>query len=390
MARPPLPVGVLADDMSGALASAGSLAAAGLRPVVQWRHQAPPISATALVADMRTRDYGRDPAFRARSWAAHLVALRCRRIELRIDSTLRGDPGAELAGTLAGVPWRDPVVLAVPGFPAAGRTVAHGRLRVLALDGPDTDIATVLFGGPSGAGVLQAALVEQGVEAVLHAIRESSKVRFVADTCTEDHLRTLAAVADVLAGEDRGLLTLSPGAWLRYLRPARPRRYILVVISSDTAVNHEQLARLRCAHRASVLHARALLGGTAAVDWTSVDAGADVLVVETISQPVSDRADAWMLSAMAARAADLLLDDGAGHDMVCAGIVVGGGQTGSALMDALGATRVVAHGEVAPLCPLGTVADGEWVGLPLITKGGLVGGCSTLTELVDRLREEVP
>jgi uncharacterized protein YgbK (DUF1537 family) len=70
---------------------------------------------------------------------------------------------------------------------------------------------------------------------------------------------------------------------------------------------------------------------------------------------------------------------------VPAGIVVGGGATGSALMDVLGARRLIAHGEVAPLCPRATVADGPWVGLPVFTKGGLVGGPQTLTRLVEAL-----
>jgi uncharacterized protein YgbK (DUF1537 family) len=83
-----------------------------------------------------------------------------------------------------------------------------------------------------------------------------------------------------------------------------------------------------------------------------------------------------------------VIEDGAQRDLVCGGVVVGGGATGSALMDALGIAELVADGEVAPLCPHATVATGHWAGLPVITKGGLVGGPDTLTLLVDTLAKE--
>lgn len=389
MVRPSLPVGVLADDLTGALASAAVLREAGLRPVVQWRQQAPPVGATALVVDMRTRDYGSDPGRRAESWAAHLRSLRCRRIELRVDSTLRGSPAAELAGALAGAALDDPWVLAVPAFPAAGRTVVDGLLQAPDLDPPvlDRRVAPLLFADAGSAGLIGTATVDAGAAAVLDAMRTAGTRRFIADASSDVHLRTLAEAADRLAAQDGcDLLTVSPGAWLRYHRPVQPTPYVLVVLSSNTTTNVEQLAELRRSHATTVLHAWALLGGQASPDWEAVRTGGHVLVVETVSRPAGDAAEAWLLSTLAARAAGYLVDDGAHQNMVCAGIVVGGGQTGSALMDVLGAGHLLADGEVAPLCPRATVGDGDWAGLPIITKGGLVGDRGTLTALVDTLR----
>jgi uncharacterized protein YgbK (DUF1537 family) len=57
----------------------------------------------------------------------------------------------------------------------------------------------------------------------------------------------------------------------------------------------------------------------------------------------------------------------------------------SRLVDALGAQRLSVDREVEPLCPRGTVAGGAWSGLPVITKGGLVGADETLCTLVDDL-----
>lgn len=385
----PVQVGVLADDLTGALASAGLLAEAGLRPTVRWWQGAPPHDATAVVVDMRTRDYGSDPAGRAEAWAADLAELRCSRVELRVDSTLRGAPEAELRGTLAGLGLTDPWVLAVPAFPSAGRTVVGGELRTAALGAaqPPVEVAPVLFG--ERVPVLGLPVVEQGPDAVLAAMRSGNGSRFVADAATEEHLRTLAAAADRLAAESpRGLLTVSPGAWLRYHRPASARRRVLVVLSSDTATNHEQLAQLSRDHAATVFHAGDLLDGRAGAPRQAVDDGADVVVVETVSRPAAGAEDAWRQSTVAAEAAAKLITETARHGTTWTGVVVGGGQTGSALMDALGAEYLTARGEVAPLCPHGRIEGGEWSGLPVITKGGLVGGRSTLSGLVDTLREE--
>ncbi|WP_028921251.1 four-carbon acid sugar kinase family protein [Pseudonocardia acaciae] len=383
-------VGVLADDLTGALASAALLREAGMRAVVQWRRGEPPARASALVADMRTRDYGADPAARAEAWAAHLRGLGCRRIELRIDSTLRGAPAAELAGALAGAGLKDPWVLAVPAFPSAGRTVVRGELRAPGVTPPinGLPIGPLLF-GDRDAEVLDIETIERGADAVLAAMAGAGTTRFVADGTGEAHLRTLAEAADRLAqpgDRERGLLTVSPGAWLRYHRPPLPESYPLVVLSSATATNAEQLAALRGSRAAQVFDARAVLSGEAVVDWDSVRRDAAAVVVETISRPA---AEASGLFTEAARAAARVVEDGARHDMVCGGIVVGGGATGSALMDALEVGELVADGEVAPLCPHATVAAGRWTGLPVITKGGLVGGPETLTRLVEAVTKEM-
>lgn len=388
-----LAIGVLADDLTGAMASAASLREAGLTPVVQWRWGEPPARASALVVDMRTRDYGADPAARAASWAAHLRALRCRRVELRTDSTLRGAPAAELAGTLEGLGWDDPWVLAVPGFPSAGRSVRDGALHAPSVSPPISGrpIAAVLFDRPERAVTIPVRTIDEGTEAVLAAIHGAATNWLLADTTNEDHLVTLADAAERLVTDPAGrsLLTLSPGAWLRYHRPPLPHPYPLVVLSSATATNADQLATLRRARATRVLAARAVLTGDANLDWTAVRRDSAAVVVETITDAAADPAQAWVLSTLAARAAAQVIEDGAYRELVCGGIVVGGGATGSALMDALGISELVCDGEVAPLCSQATVSTGRWAGLPVITKGGLVGGPETLTQLVDSINNTI-
>lgn len=362
--------------------------------MVQWRPEHVSGAVTAVVADMRTRDYGTDARVRARNWAAHLRAAGCARLELRTDSTLRGAPADELSGALAGWAVPDPWVLAVPAFPEAGRTVTDGRLILAdpAAPGHGTRVGRVLFPETADAEVahLPAAHVDRGPEAVADAIvaaAASGLRRFVADATREEQLRTLARAAGSLIGRKVPLITVSPGAWLRYCEPAEPSpSYVLVVVSSATRPNQEQLAELRRRRRTVVVDARELVAGRRRVDWPAVRQGGTAVVVETVSAYPDDTAEAWLLAAAAARAAAFVLEDG--HDRGgCrpAGIVVSGGQTASALMDALGVRWLDADGELAPLCPQARLSGGVWTGLRIVTKGGLVGTADTLSDLVDAL-----
>jgi len=373
-----LPFGVLADDLTGALASAALLREAGLRTVVQWERCPPPATADALVVDMRTRDYRVDPHRRAAEWADFLRDQRCRTVELRVDSTLRGAAKAELTGVLGGAGKSGPRVLAVPAFPSAGRTVREGALYAPAAGIEGLPVAPLLFDDPDTVIGLPAELIDRGADEVVAAVRAATAHRFLADATAEEHLRVLAEAAAGLE-RDRPLLTVSPGAWLRYRRAAAPHRFPLVVLSSATTTNAEQLARLRQARRTVVVRPGW------APDWPMVRREDAVVVIETISHPAADEAEAARLCGRAAGVAGELLGHGARHGSVPAGIVVGGGATGSALMDVLGARRLIAHGEVAPLCPRATVADGPWAGLPVFTKGGLIGGPRTLIQLVEEL-----
>jgi uncharacterized protein YgbK (DUF1537 family) len=381
-----LALGVLADDLTGALASAARLAEGGWRPRVVWKETAPAAAERAVVVDMRTRDYGVDPCRLARSWARHLEALGCAWIELRIDSTLRGQPAAELAGVRS-VMRQERRVLAVPAFPEAGRTVVGGRLRApVALPGGDDDVARVLLGGAGRAATVPAELVDDGAEAVAGAIMASDADCVVADGTCEAHLRTLAQAARLVTQRGHALLSVSPGAWLRYWPAPPPAPFVLVVLSSATASNRRQLTELARRRPVVVLAARDVVGAGLG---DALAGEADTVVVETISHDVVDPATAWLQSSLAARAAGTVLTEALVAGATCGGLVVGGGQTASAVMDVLGAGHLLPSGELAPLCPVARVAEGTWAGLPVVTKGGLVGERDTLAQLVDALWKEL-
>jgi uncharacterized protein YgbK (DUF1537 family) len=356
---------VLADDLTGALGSAARLRAGGLEPVLVWRPEDLPegFRPRGVVVDMRTRDAPGGPRATAAAWAARLRELGCERFEQRIDSTLRGAPAQELRGLLEGAGLEDAVVIAVPAWPDAGRVCVAGIQRGARRE---VDVAQALFEAP--------AEIVRPSELVA-CVRAGAR-RLVVDGETDADLEAAARAVGAL--EDL-VVTASPGGWLRYhpLAEQAGAAFVLVVLGSNTELNHRQLAALR--DRDDVVMAQ---DGV----WDALAAGDRTVVVETIARSRPD--DVRRDPAVADRAADVaaaLLGEAHERGLRCRGLVASGGHMASRLVDALGAQRLAVDREVAPLCPRGTVAGGAWSGLPVITKGGLVGADGTLCTLVDDL-----
>jgi uncharacterized protein YgbK (DUF1537 family) len=348
-------IGVLADDLTGALGSAARLKAGGLDPVVVWRPEDLTEPPHAAVVDMRTRDAPLGPRRTAARWAERLRELGCERFEQRIDSTLRGAPAAELAGLLEGAQLTGAVVIAVPAFPDAGRRCVGGVQR-------GVEVAPRLFGDA------RAEVVRP--EALLERVRAGAVRHFVVDGETDADLR---AAADAVSALDTTVVTASSGGWLRH-HPRSAGEFVLVVLGSNTELNQRQLADLR-------------EGGGVLI--AGEEGGERTIVVETIlgTEPDDEQRDPG-LADRAADAAAALLQAARARGERCRGVVASGGHMASRLVDALGAQRLAVQGEVAPLCPRGTVAGGAWSGLAVITKGGLIGDDGTLTALVEDLWKE--
>jgi hypothetical protein len=321
-------IGVLADDLTGALGSAARLRAGGLEPVVVWRAEDLPreFRPRAAVVDMRTRDSPAGPRATAAAWAERLRKMDCRRFEQRIDSTLRGTHAEELAGLLDGALLHEATVVAVPAWPEAGRTCSGG-----VQDG--VEVGAALFSG-----AFDVVRPEE-----LAARVRAGATRLVVDGERDADLRAAAVAVDALESEGVTIVTASPGAWLRH-HPvsARPRKgFALVVLGADPNGQIEELD--------------AVVVNGEMPDWDVVAEGGKTVVV--------DNED--VAAEVLARAAQ--------RGLKCRGIVASGGQLASHLVDTLGAQRLAVAAEVAPLCARGTLFGGDWAGLPVITQGGLDG-----------------
>jgi uncharacterized protein YgbK (DUF1537 family) len=116
---------LIADDLTGALDAGAGFVRAGLRSILPYSGlPADAPEADVLLIDTHTRDGTEDAARRtARQAAERLHAAGIARVYKKIDSVLRGFPGAELAAVLDVYGGR---ALVAPAFPAQGRTTAGG------------------------------------------------------------------------------------------------------------------------------------------------------------------------------------------------------------------------------------------------------------------------
>ena len=280
-------------------------------------------------------------------------------------------------------------MLAVPAFPDAGRETIGGKQRVqVASAGEDSPVAARLFGN-SVVTTIDRQCIESGVDAVVETTRASSSrgIRyFVADSTDDRHLSTLAEAAATLEADDVDLVTVSPGAWLKYhpSRVIKRSRFVLVVISSATEQNHRQLDRLISTMPCLVLDPSLSTSGGVRLP-AATDVTPRVVVLETITSHRGAEAGLRSLAEEAAKSAALVLDAAHRSGSQCVGLVVSGGFTAACLADELAADGIRAQAELEPLCGAGRLRGGGWDGLPLVTKGGLVGDDSTLSRLVTSL-----
>jgi D-threonate/D-erythronate kinase len=122
---------ILADDLAGAADCAVPFARAGffteifLYPEIFARTN-PAVGAI----DLHTRELAPDHADRLTSQALRLIRSDCETVWYRkVDSTLRGNVGADVLSTVSGIPGKR-VVFCALAFPDAGRTTFRGKVFV--------------------------------------------------------------------------------------------------------------------------------------------------------------------------------------------------------------------------------------------------------------------
>ncbi|SRR5579884_55888 len=372
----PARVLVIADDATGAGASAALLACRGLvaravfRPPRAW-----PPGVDALAVSIQSR---RAPAADARARAFEAAAwgvgqgVGC--IGKRIDSTLRGHVGAEIEGVLAALPQA--AALVVPAFPRSHRVALGGRVfwdgrpleRSMEREGAD-DLATshvpTAVRRETPLPIAEVPLRAVGAALTdlarsLGAARAAGARIVVADAATDVDLARLAAAAHA---SGQVWVPVDPGPFVAaYARPQPsrgPRACVLGVVGSRTPLTYRQLDVLRACGAAIVTVPPA---DDAASCAAAAAAAHEAVVLACAPAP----AEAGRL----ARAARRVLE---GTGSRIAGLYVSGGDTLEAVCESLGAWGVDLTGEVEPLVAAGRLVGGAWAGLPLVAKGGLVG-----------------
>ncbi len=338
----------------------------------------------------------------------------------RVDTTLRGNVGATTAAALRAVAEeadRRAVGLCAPAFPSAGRQTVDGTQL---LDGDrlehtelardprspvdDSDIATLIHRQADlKIGHLSLSTVtgdrDELSEAVHKQVADGTDV-VVADALTTDHLDRVAQAAVRAVPADVVWVSIDSGPGSVALARALgitgrdEGAPLLAVSGSATRLTRTQLARLRSEHQVTTVRAMPgddgpvpdLDATAAALDAAVADAGPhDIVLLATVladTDVVSVGPEqAEELPKVLARAVRRTLEE---HTVD--GLFSTGGDVTAALFAELAANGLEVELEVEPLAVAGTFVGGPWAGLPVATKGGLIGDGGTIVACVEHLR----
>lgn len=353
-------IGILADDLTGALDAAAPFASPALPVTVVWgaaeasgnfaidseSRQLPPAEAVGRVMASLPRLAGRDIAFK------------------KIDSLMRGNTVPEVVACCAA--GRFASIVIAPAFPGQGRIMRGGRQLLRDETGAWRPLAADLGASLRCAG-FPATKLPRGKSPAGRGI-------FICDSETDEDLRQVSA-----AGIEGPVLWCGTAGLAHALASPRDgRRFTtrhpaLIVVGSRHPVSLRQVARLE-ADRTGVIavdDAEALAAPVAAVG-ARLAAGADAALVFALPPLSADNAH----SAYRAVFAHLAELPAPGT------LVIVGGDTLFRLCAALGASRLDAVGAWSPGIAVSRFADGAWRGADIVSRSGAFGADDLLTRFL--------
>lgn len=379
---------IVADDLTGAADAAagygaGRTSAVVLGPDVPWP------TSDVLAVDTESRYLsGQEAASLVGSVVRRSVDLG-RPVFKKIDSLLRGNVGAEVAAALDAVsgPERALAVVA-PAFPGTGRTTVGGVVHVGGVPNVDGEFAGDVAASLTAAGLLAGRLAPTPTDSPadiasrLDRLHADGVDAVVVDAVTDADLETIARASRLVTAPT--LVTGSGGLAAHMLSlvdggstpsaPLTPVDRVLVVVGSYSGPARSQIDELvrRGAEHVELRHRHD--GEQAATDQITSAPG-DVVLTPDLGIPV-DKGNALDVAAdLAATVRRNAADFGA--------LVLTGGETARAVLDALGIDTVHVHGTVEPGVVLSSHPDHRPV---LVTKAGAFGDAGTLARTVRALR----
>ena len=412
---------ILADDLSGAADCGVACVGGGLETIVALRHvHAGPHGADVLALDADTRRLASGEA----AAQVHAIILKwAQNPELllfkKIDSTLRGNVGAELSAALNAIhaarPQSHCAAIMAPAFPANGRTTrdgtqfVHGRplhdLDIWRIQGmtEHAHIPAIL----SGAGLKCALLTLDCIRSQqdilsdrMNSAAATSDV-LVCDSETDDDLRRVASASMHL--ESKPLWVGSAGlcyqlphaagiAGSTATTPPVPPPIsgpVLFVIGSLSRNSQEQVRQLASFSSTVAINIppHVLLASEQDSEWhararefqNAMRAGHDVVLTPGAETRIDLSQRPLLAAALARMASSSSAQIGA--------LVASGGETARAVFESIGITRLRLRGELENGIPL-SIAD-EWGRpLPTITKAGDFGGPDALLKCLRYLHAE--
>ncbi|MDP9350466.1 MAG: hypothetical protein M3P51_02835 [Chloroflexota bacterium] len=407
-------IAVIADDLTGASDTGVQLARRGadVRVRLSLSGRGATLPPNIVVLDTDTRAVLAAAAYETVSEATRtLRAEGYTRLYKKLDSTLRGNVGAELDAVLDAGGYG--AVLVAPAFPNTGRTTVGGRHLLHGTPVSETHLArdpvfpvreshiSHLLREQSrrGTGLVELATVRAGWGVILERVaqlRAASSKLIILDAKTGADLRAIAQAAVALRDEvccagSAGLAEALADEWLPAgAEPRVPVRFgggpVLVVSGSASEVTREQVRVCVARPDTTSIMLDPALGSEeaercGAEAGEALACGRDAILSLRVQEPggVTSGTDSHRIVDMLGRAAV--------RAIVTArpgGLVLTGGDTARAVCQHIGAHSIRLLAELEPGVPLGELDDVEH--LPVVTKAGAFGTPNTLSRALQALR----
>ncbi|NYU09535.1 hypothetical protein A8O28_10540 [Enterobacteriaceae bacterium CCUG 67584] len=393
---------VIADDFTGANDAGVSLALSGKKVSVAF--QTPftdDTDALVINSDSRAMEAS-EAAEKLTQYAIDVHAAKW--LIKKIDSTLRGNPGAEVEALLR-LSGKGQAIIA-PAFPAAGRTTEEGLCLVNGVPVTETEFASdpktpVRHAQVAKVLAEQTRLKSRVVTPAELATALKSDARLViVDAQTDAELDQIINTA--FACDEKPLLVGSAGLCDALARRLATPRQLLAVIGSMSEIAQKQIQRVRGQHNVSTVLidindvfngtmagyqqqiARALAAGQHCVVHTCADTQARHQIETLCQQRGLSRATlgetiSAFLGALTRNALETRRP---------AALYVSGGDVAMAVASALNAQGFAISGLVAQCVPFGRFLGCRWQG-PVMTKAGGFGTETTLLEVLHFIEEKM-
>lgn len=416
---------VVADDLTGANATAAALARDGLHVVTVMDACAymdtPALNNLdafarfdAIILSNDSRHFSPEAARAAMSKALHL-GYPAQLISNRIDSTLRGNVGVSTEAllhdirNLSGKPYR---ALALVAHPEAGR-VTLGGLQLLhghrledtelardPLNPVQTSVVADIFRSGTRLNVANIALetITAGRDALVQALDDAvanGADVIICDALTVEHIH-LAADAAInhtahpWVGVDPGVGTAAMAKALG-ISGQSGIAPLLAVSGSATQITRRQLARLCDTGEVAVVKVPIAdplpdAAPLIAALLQALDSGKPVVLLASVLED-SDLVAVSPALGAAIPAYIASIAEAAIAKRRISALYATGGDIATALFGALRAEGMDVSGEIVPLAVRGTLVGGSAAGLPVITKGGLIGDEHCAIQCIRKLQE---
>ncbi|MGK3143206.1 four-carbon acid sugar kinase family protein [Pantoea sp. C2G6] len=421
-------VAIIADDLTGANATAALLSTRGFTTLTCLDNPGETEHYDVVSFSTDSRSVPPQQAYDRVTRYLELIDPEITTISKRIDSTLRGNLGAEVDAIIDRYPQLMAVV--VPAYPSSGRICVGGSLLVNGIPlqntamrhdpkNPMTESSVVeLFRKQTNKnlGTISLCDVLAGEKAVTRELKSlyQKNVRIVViDATTEEDIQQIAS-AVIQAGipffcVDPGVFTASL-CWLRYSSGRKRTNKIFVAIGSVSELTQRQIRKLRYERQVYIetLSAETLIdyalhpeaAAELAESLTAKTAQYDVTGIDTVELPEH-------ISCLRTLSKKYALDE---HEITClinkgiaevtaqvltrdnspvSALYSSGGDVVVAITRRLQGNGVILKDEVEPLTVYGNLTGGLCREIPIITKGGFVGDDNTLVHCIDYLAAKV-